>query len=106
MPASITTHYVRYIPKYLQDEEACNTPEGVEELNEVNEKICDYLSCSWGELITIRPLAQFSVISVPLVSYGVFIQIVSHRQVNSSFKMTVTFDYKKNYSHFQASVYL
>ena len=33
----------RYLPKYLQDEEAAATPEGIEELNEINMKLADYL---------------------------------------------------------------
>jgi hypothetical protein len=57
----------RYLPKYLQDEEACNTAEGGEELNEINEKIVEYLENKW-RVITTRQVARFTVISVPLVS--------------------------------------
>ena len=57
----------RYLPKYLQDEEACNTLEGGEELNEINEKLCQYLGDSWPAIAT-RHVAKFTVISIPLVS--------------------------------------
>ncbi|XP_063682032.1 pyridoxal-dependent decarboxylase domain-containing protein 1-like isoform X2 [Bolinopsis microptera] len=57
----------QYLPKYLQDEEACNTLEGGEELNEINEKLCQYLGDRWPVIAT-RQVAKFTVISIPLVS--------------------------------------
>ncbi|KAL5253903.1 hypothetical protein ACHWQZ_G013608 [Mnemiopsis leidyi] len=63
----------QYLPKYLQDEEACNTPEGGEELNEINQKICDYLEEKW-RVISTRQVARFTVISIPLITESLDIQ--------------------------------
>jgi len=57
----------QYLPKYLQDEEACSSAEGKEELNSINTKLVDYCAQLYP-CIEGRDVGDYCTISIPLMS--------------------------------------